>query len=138
SFGEPLYVINGIIKGKADFDALNPNEVESINFLKDAASASIYGSSAGNGVVLVTTKGGITQKPELEYKGTYSSSSPTRPIQDFTAQQEITYVNHMNETAGQPKPYGQDILDYFADKSYSINDLIWQNPTVQQHDLSIR
>src|SRR5690606_14334151 len=86
---EPLFVINGVIKGKADFDALNPNEVESINFLKDAASASIYGSSAGNGVVLVTTKGGSNQKPELQYKGTYSSSSPTRPVQNFTAQEEI-------------------------------------------------
>jgi len=138
SAGEPLYVINGIIKDKSGFDALNPNEVESINFLKDAASASIYGSSAGNGVVLVTTKSGTNQKPELQYKGTYSSSSPTRPLQDFTAQEEINFVNHMNETAGQPMPYGQDILDYFSDKSYSINDLIWQNPTVQQHDLSIR
>lgn len=138
SSGEPLYVINGIIKSKADFDALNPNEVETINFLKDAASASIYGSSAGNGVVLITTKGGINQKPELQYRGTYSSSSPTRPIQDFTAQQEIVYVNNMAETSGQPKPYGQEILDYFSDKSYSINDLIWQNPSVQQHDLSIR
>ena len=56
SFGEPLYVINGIIRDKTAFDALDPNEVESINILKDAASASIYGSKAGNGVVLVTTK----------------------------------------------------------------------------------
>lgn len=135
---EPLFVINGVIKGKADFDALNPNEVESINFLKDAASASIYGSSAGNGVVLVTTKGGSNQKPELQYKGTYSSSSPTRPVQNFTAQEEIRYVNRMAETAGQPMPYGEDILAYFADKSYAINDLIWQSPKVQQHDLSVR
>jgi TonB-linked SusC/RagA family outer membrane protein len=138
SFGEPLYVINGIIKSKADFDALDPNEVENINFLKDAASASVYGSSAGNGVVLVTTKGGVNQKPELEYKGTYSSSRPTRPIQDFTAQEEIRFVNNMSETAGQPKPYGEEIMNYFSDKSYAINDLIWQNPTVQQHNLSVR
>ena len=138
SFGEPLYVINGIIRSKADFDALNPNEVETISFLKDAASASVYGSSAGNGVVLVTTKGGINQKPELEYQGNYSSSKPTRPIQDFTAHQELIYVNNMAETAGQPKPYGQEVLDYFSDKSYAINDLIWQSPTVQEHNLSVR
>lgn len=138
SFDEPLYVINGIIKSKADFDALNPNEVESINFLKDAASASVYGSSAGNGVVVVTTKSGTNQKPVLEYKGTYSASSPTKPIQDFSAQEEIIFVNNMAETAGQPKPYGQEVLDYFSDKSYSINDLIWQSPKVQQHDLNVR
>jgi TonB-dependent SusC/RagA subfamily outer membrane receptor len=93
SFAEPLYVINGVIMGKSDFDALDANEVESINFLKDAASASIYGSKAGNGVVLVTTKAGIIQKPVFEYKGSYSTSSPTRPIQNFSATQELECRN---------------------------------------------
>lgn len=138
SFAEPLYVINGVIMGKSDFDALDANEVESINFLKDAASASIYGSKAGNGVVLVTTKAGIIQKPVFEYKGSYSTSSPTRPIQNFSATQEIEYVNQMATTLGQPKPYGQPIYDYFNDKSYSINDYIWQDPSVKQHNLSVR
>ncbi len=137
SFGEPLYVINGIIKSKADFDALNPNEVESINFLKDAASASIYGSSAGNGVVLVRTKSGTAHKPVFEYKTSFSQSSPTQPLQDFTAVEEIQYVNNMAVTADQPEPYGQEVFDYFRDKTYNINDLIWQEPTVQQHNISV-
>lgn len=138
SFDEPLYVINGIIKGKADFDALDANEVESINFLKDAATASVYGSKAGNGVVLITTKAGKAQKPIFEYKGSYSGSTPTRPVQDYTATQEVEFVNQMSTTQGQPKPYGQEIYDYFKDKSYSVNDYIWQNPSVQQHNLSVR
>ncbi len=138
SFAEPLYVINGIIKGKADFDALDANEVASISFLKDAATASVYGSKAGNGVVLITTKTGKTQKPLFEYKGSYSASTPTRSLQNFTATQEIEYDNQMAVTQGQPKPYGQEIYDYFKDKSYSINDYIWQTPTVQQHNLSVR
>ena len=138
SFAEPLYVINGVIMSKGDFDALDANEVESINFLKDAASASIYGSKAGNGVVLVTTKAGQIQKPVFEYKGSYSSSSPTRPIQNYSATQEIEYVNQMSVTQGQPKPYGQEIFDYFKDKSYNINDYIWQSPSVQQQNISVR
>lgn len=138
SFEEPLYVINGIIKSKADFDALDANEVENINFLKDAATASVYGSKAGNGVVLVTTKIGKAQKPLFEYKGSYSGSTPTRPIQNFTATQELEFVNQMSVTKGQAKPYGQEIYDYFKDKSYSINDYIWQDPSVQQHNLSVR
>lgn len=77
SFGEPLFVINNVIKDKAAFDALDPNEVDNISFLKDAASASIYGSKAGNGVVLVTTKGGKNQKPEFQYKGVFSVSNTT-------------------------------------------------------------
>lgn len=138
SFAEPLYVINGIIKEKADFDALDANEVESINFLKDAASASVYGSKAGNGVVLITTKSGTVQKPTFEYKGSYSGSTPTRPVQNFTATQEIEFLNQMAVTQGQPKPYGQEVYDYFKDKSYNINDYIWQDPTVQQHNLAVR
>jgi len=137
SFAEPLYVINGVIKSKADFDALDATEVESINFMKDAASASIYGSKAGNGVVLVTTRGGKVQKPTFEYKGSCSFSSPTRPVQDYTATQEIEYLNQMAVTLGQIKPYGQEIYDYFKDKSYSINDYIWQTPTVQQHNIGV-
>ncbi|SEN00552.1 TonB-linked outer membrane protein, SusC/RagA family [bacterium A37T11] len=138
SFGEPLYVINGVIKTKADFDALDVNEVESINVLKDAASASIYGSRAGNGVIVITTKKGLLQKPTFDYQGSYSFSNPTRPLQDYTATQEIEYDNQVAATMGQPKPYGQDIYDYFKDKNYRINDYIWQTPTVQQHNLGVR
>ncbi len=138
SFAEPLYVINGVIRGKADFDALNPNEVESINFLKDAASASIYGSAAGNGVVLVTTKTGIVQKPVFEYSTTYSLSQPTQPIQTYSALQEIDYMNNVAVTRGQEMPFGQDVRDYFQNRSYVLNDLIWQDPTIQQHNLSVR
>ena len=137
SFGEPLYVIDGIIKNKDDFDALDPNEVENVSFLKDAASASIYGSSAGNGVVLVTTKSGSIQKPKFQYKGSYSASNPTQPIQSFSAVEELQYVNNTAVTKDQPKPYGAEVLGYFDNRSYSINDLIWQTPTVQQHNLSV-
>ncbi|MCL3782569.1 SusC/RagA family TonB-linked outer membrane protein [Prolixibacteraceae bacterium JC049] len=138
SLVEPLYVINGVISSKSDFDALDATEVESINFLKDAATSSIYGSKAGNGVVLVKTKGGNIQKPQFEYRNSFSTSRTTKPVQRFTASQELEYVNRMMETRGQPMPYGQDVIDYFADKNYDINDLIWQNPSVQQHNLSVR
>lgn len=138
SVGEPLYVINGIISDKRSFDALNPSEVDNISFLKDAASAAVYGSTAGNGVVLVTTKSGIIQKPVLEYRGNYSSSNPTRPLETYSAQGEIRYLNDTDVTKGLEPRYGQDILDYFADKSYNMSDLIWQTPTVQEHNLSLR
>lgn len=134
---EPLFVIDGITSGKAAFDALDPNEVESINFLKDAASAAVYGSKAGNGVVVVTTKSGTTQKPKFSFKSSISTSRTTKPVQSYTATQELEYVNRMMETRGQEQPYGSDIFEYFEDKSYDINDLIWQNPSVQQHNVSV-
>lgn len=49
-FGDPLFVIDGIIRDKAAFDALEPNEIDQLSFLKDAATASVYGSKAGKGL----------------------------------------------------------------------------------------
>lgn len=138
SFGEPLYVINNIIKSKADFDALDPNEVENISFLKDAASASIYGSKAGNGVILVTTKSGNKdQKPMFQYKGSYSVSNTTRPLQDYSATDELIWANRVQETLGRDPVYGPEIFEYFKDKSYNVNDYVWQNPSSWQHNLSV-
>ncbi|RIJ46370.1 SusC/RagA family TonB-linked outer membrane protein [Maribellus luteus] len=141
--GTPLFVIDNIISDKSDFDALDANEVESINFLKDAASAAVYGSQAGNGVVIVTTKKGAVQKPKFEYKSSFSTSRTTQAIQTYTAQEELQYLNDREITlatiAGREPniPYGQDVIDYFADKTYDINDLIWQDPNSQQHNLSV-
>ena len=146
SFGEPLYVINGVIRDKTAFDALDPNEVESINILKDAASASIYGSKAGNGVVLVTTKKGTVQKPMFQYKGSYTGAGTTRPIQDFSATDELIFLNkvaaYQNSQLENPNPdfkvpYGDDIFAYFKDRSYNLNDQIWQNPWNQEHNISV-
>ena len=146
SQGEPLYVINGIIRDKTAFDALDPNEVENINILKDAASASIYGSKAGNGVVLVTTKKGSIQKPMFQYKASYTAANTTRPIQDFSATDELIFANraaeYQNSQLAEPDPnfqvpYGPEIFEYFKDKSYNLNDLIWQNPWNTDHNLSV-
>jgi TonB-linked SusC/RagA family outer membrane protein len=134
---EPLYIIDGIVSSKSQFDALDPNEVENINFLKDAASAAVYGAKAGNGVVIITTRKGSKQKPRFNVKSSFSTSRTTQPVQSYTATQELEYVNRMMETRGQEMPYGPDIFDYFKDKSYDINDLIWQNPSVQQHNISV-
>ena len=63
----PLYVIDGAIADATVFSNLDPNTIESISFLKDAASSAIYGSRAAYGVVLVTTKGGKAEKMNVAY-----------------------------------------------------------------------
>jgi TonB-linked SusC/RagA family outer membrane protein len=66
----PLYIVDGVSQGNIDF--LNPSDIESIDVLKDAASAAIYGSRAANGVILVTTKQGKkNMKPSISYDGYY-------------------------------------------------------------------
>lgn len=65
----PLYVIDGVISDATFFSRLDPNDIQSISFLKDAASSSIYGSRAAYGVVLVDTKKGKEGKPQINYNG---------------------------------------------------------------------
>lgn len=73
----PLYVIDGIISDATFFSNLNPNSIESISFLKDAASSAIYGARAAYGVVLVTTKKGTENKVSVTYDGYVGMNMPT-------------------------------------------------------------
>ena len=76
-FGEPLLVIDGVVRdGMTDFERLNPEDIESVSVLKDAA-ASIYGLGAANGVFIVTTKKGFAGKTEFSLNSMYSIKSPT-------------------------------------------------------------
>ena len=76
----PLYVIDGVVSSQDGFNGINPNDIESIDVLKDAASAAIYGSRAANGVILVTTRQGKQGKVELTYNGSIGwSNSYKRP-----------------------------------------------------------
>ncbi len=139
AFGEPLYVIDGIVRDKEAFDALNSSEVDQLSFLKDAASASIYGSRAGNGVVLVTTKQGVRQEPTFSYQGSFTTSSPTQQLlsDQTTATDELIYQNRVAEYMGTPIPNGAEEFDYFKNLSYNVNDFIWNNPQSNKHSLSV-
>lgn len=139
SFGEPLYVIDGIIRDKEAFDALDGNEVEQLSFLKDAASASIYGSSAGNGVVLVKTKTGTIQKPQFEFRTSYTTSRPTQTLLSdlTTATDELIYQNRVAQYKGIAEPNGAEEFAYFENRSYNVHDMIWRNPNTQKYSLSV-
>jgi TonB-linked SusC/RagA family outer membrane protein len=73
----PLYVLDGVPAGAEIINALNPNDIENISVLKDPSSASIYGSRASNGVILVTTKKGRVNKPQLSYRFQYGFKNKT-------------------------------------------------------------
>ena len=83
SFGatEPLYVIDGAFSNNG-LTTLNPNDIESIEILKDGAAAAIYGSRAANGVVIITTKRGKKGKPLVEIDGSFAAQTPTN-VPDF-------------------------------------------------------
>ncbi len=140
SFGDPLYVIDGVVRDKDAFDMLEAAEVDQLSFLKDAATASIYGSRAGNGVVMVTTKAGVKQqKPVFNIQSNYTTGRPTQTLLSdlTTAEDELIYQNRVAQFNGTPIPNGQREFDYFKDKRYNVNDFIWQNPYSHRHSLSV-
>ncbi len=73
----PTYIIDGIERKEADFARINPADIESINVLKDAASAAVFGMRGANGVILVTTKRGSKGKTSINYSTTVSIQTPT-------------------------------------------------------------
>ena len=87
----PLYVIDGVAGGS--IDDINPADIETIDVLKDAASAAIYGARAANGVILVTTKQGKAGKIEISYNGAIGWSNAYKRPQLLDAQQYMTIMD---------------------------------------------
>ena len=112
---QPLYVIDGVAGG--NLDGINPNDIESIDVLKDAASAAIYGSRAANGVILVTTKQGNAGKIELSYNGAMGWSNVYKRPQMLNAQQFMTIMNEYSfNTSGQPVDFTAYVPQSIVDK----------------------
>lgn len=147
SFAEPLYVIDGIVRDKPAFDALEANEIDQISFLKDAAMAAVYGTRAGNGVVVVTTKKGSAHAPLFNVQSNYSFAAPTQTLladittaaDELTYQNRVSYFQWLNGNRQNPyvAPNGQKEFDYFKDKHYSVNDIIWRNPFSHRQSISL-
>lgn len=89
----PLYVIDGVAGG--DINALNPSDIESVDVLKDAASAAIYGARAANGVILVTTKQGRTGKMQVTYDGYYGLQNSYKMAPLTTAKEYMTILDEI-------------------------------------------
>ena len=83
---DPLYIIDGV-PTKAGMHELNGNDIESIQVLKDAASASIYGSRAANGVIIITTKKGKDGKVRVDFDGSIAASMYARRMKVLNAEQ---------------------------------------------------
>lgn len=90
---EPIYIVDGIQIAAADFSQLNPNDIENVSVLKDAVATSLYGSRGGNGVIVVTTKRGLSGKPRLEvdaYSG-WSRLPDFNGLRLMTTNEKIDY-----------------------------------------------
>lgn len=90
----PLWVVDGVVVDQGGIGYLNQNDIESIEVLKDAASAAIYGTRAATGVILITTKKGKAGKFTVSYNGFYGISSPDTKLNLLNGSQ---YASVMNE-----------------------------------------
>lgn len=112
----PLYVIDGISGGS--IDDINPNDIESIEVLKDASSTAIYGSAGANGVIIVTTKQGKPGKVQVDFNAYVGIN--TMPAYPDTYQGE-DWINYMAD--GYQEYYGQSIWDEYPDREEALNRL---------------
>lgn len=128
----PLYVIDGI---PGDLSYINPADIESINVLRDASAATIYGARASNGVVIVTTKRGKTGAPRVALNSYVATHSLTNNI-------EMANKSQYNQIMQQARANGgEDPLDYTLDGS-QFADSDWVNAYIedafeQKYDLGV-
>lgn len=114
----PLILIDGM---EGDMNALNPNDIESISVLKDAASSSIYGSRAPGGVILITTKKGKAGKTTVNYNNNFRFTSPLNMPRIADSYRFAHAINDQLANGGQTPMYSekklQQILDYQQGKT---------------------
>ncbi len=122
----PLIILDGVPID--DINHINPNDVESISVLKDAASASIYGSRAAAGVILVTTKRAKSGKISLDYTAEFGLEKPTRMPEYVGAQRYLQLTNELrwndnNNNANEYPTYAKDMVDNYLQLNREKPDL---------------
>lgn len=140
----PLYVVDGVAGG--DINNLNPSDIESIDVLKDAASAAIYGARAANGVILVTTKQGKAGKMQITYDGYVGVQNIYRMPSLLNAREYMTIQDEtrMNE-GGNAYNWKKEIPEYLYNKVMdgSWNGTNWVDETrnkdalTQNHSINL-
>ncbi len=131
---DPLYIVDGIPVEGIDF--LNPNDIESINVLKDAASSAIYGARGANGVVLITTKGGkINQEGKISYDAYYGIQSPWKQMNLLNAREYAILSNEARINSG-IVPLAEFANPELIGEGTDWQDAIFQDAPTYSHQLS--
>ena len=120
----PLFLIDGFPADAAAFAAINPNDIASVEVLKDAASGAIYGARAANGVILITTKSGKEGKMKVQYDFSYGLQSPWKKMKLTNATDYQMLLNEAYENAGKTGPYENPAISAF---DTDWQDLVFHN-----------
>ena len=129
----PLYIVDGMPAGSIDY--INPNDIERIDVLKDAASAAVYGARAADGVVLVTTKSGKEGRTVVNYDFSYGMQNPWRKPSVLNATEYAIMMNEGMLNAGSAPIYDDP---YSLGKGTDWVDAIFdKNAPIIKHDLNV-
>ena len=131
---DPLYIVDGMpIEGGLDY--LNPNDIQSIEVLKDAASGAVYGARAANGVILVTTKGGKEGKAKVSYDFSYGWQRPWKERDVLNATEYALMMNEGAINSGTAPKYN-DPYSYGEGTNWQKETFNYDAPVVN-HQLSL-
>lgn len=149
--GDPLYVVDGFPTD--NIQTLNPNDIESLDILKDASATAIYGSRGSNGVVIINTKRGATGKARINFDTYYGLQEVTRMPKFLNAQEQATYyynsirnrnIDLGNNVSGDPATWAirvpQTPLDVLSGKNtndVSALDAVLRTAPQKSYNLSI-
>jgi TonB-linked SusC/RagA family outer membrane protein len=139
----PLYVIDGVAGG--DINNLNPSDIESIDVLKDAASAAIYGARAANGVILVTTKQGKSEKIQVSYDGYFGVQNVYKMPSLLNVRQYMAIMDEMNFNEGLNPykwenylgPYYESALNGSWKGTNWLDEIRNKNAPIQNHSFNL-
>lgn len=132
---KPLYIVDGV--PFESIEDINPADIESIEVLKDAASAAIYGSRSANGVILITTKQGEKTRPRLDIRYLKSFSTLSRKMPKANGDERRYYDRVRRELTGGVNGYDiKDSLAFFNNQDIDLQDLLFRTASRDQVDLS--
>ncbi len=125
----PLYLIDGV---GGDISTLNPADIESIDVLKDAASAAIYGAQAANGVVLITTKSGKAGKAQISFDAYYGWQTQARKADMLNSREYMMIMDEQAVNSGNA-PYDWNSFESIYDANGNVYDTDWVNSMFQNN-----
>lgn len=135
TFGDndPLILVDGIVYDSEGLNALNPDDIESVNVLKDA-TAGIYGVRAANGVIIIETKKGkFNQKPKYEFSGFYGLQETTNRLDLLNATEYAVIKNNAFINGGKTPPFNNTQLG----TGTNWQDAVFQTAPIQSYSLNI-
>jgi len=132
---DPLYVIDGVPAG--GLNQINPADIESIEVLKDASAAAIYGSRAANGVILVTTKKGVIGKAKVTLDSYYGTQQAWKQLDLLNRDQYIAFGRDLLANGNQPAPQRFGDLGDLANVETDWQGEMFQSAPIQDHNVAI-